>query len=113
MSVQIERIQQGTVMVLVPDGALIEDDVPGFAEKVRVCLNHGNVRLILQMNKVPFIDSAGLEALVGLSGEAMALGGEMKMSSLTDIGRDILRATRLDNVIEVHDSTEAARRTFV
>ena len=104
---KIEKIQHGTVLVLVPDGALIEEDAPEFAERVRECLRAGSVRVIIQM------DSVGLETLLALYGEALALGGELKISAPTEIGRDILKATRLDHVIEVHDATPEARKTFV
>jgi len=43
----------------------------------------------------------------------MALGGELKISAPTEIGRDIFKATRLDNVVEIHESTPDARRSFV
>jgi anti-sigma B factor antagonist len=111
--VKFEQIQHGTVTVLVPDGALIEDEVPEFAQHVRQCFQGGHVRLVLQMNRVPFIDSAGLETLLALYGEAMAFGGELKVSSPTEIASDILRATRLNNVIEVYDATPDARRSFI
>ncbi|MFO7900898.1 MAG: STAS domain-containing protein [Planctomycetota bacterium] len=108
-----EHIQHGTVLVVVPDGALIEEESEGFASSVRRCFQGGNVKIILQMNNVPFIDSAGLETLVALYGEALGLGGEVKISSPTDIGRDILKATRIDSLIEVYDATPDARRSFV
>jgi anti-sigma B factor antagonist len=109
----MEQIQHGTVLVLVPDGALIEEEVEDFARRVRECFQAGNVKIVVQMNNVPFIDSAGLEALVALYGESTALGGELKVSAPTEIGRDIFKATRLNNVIEVHNSTPDARRSFV
>ncbi len=111
--IKVEQIQHGTVLVLVPDGALIEEEAEEFAETVRECFQGGNVRLVLQMNNVPFVDSAGLETLLALYGEALALGGELKLSAATDIGGDILTATRLDNVLEVYASTPDARRSFV
>ncbi len=110
---KIERIQHGTVLVLVPSGALIEEEIEDFARQVRSCFQAGNVKVVLQMNNVPFMDSAALETLLALYGEAMALGGELKISAPTEIGRDILKATRLSNVIDVYDSTPDARRSFV
>ena len=110
---KVEHIQHGTVLVLVPDTALIEDETEQFAARVRECFQAGNVKIVLQLNNVPFIDSVGLETLLVLYGEAMAFGGELKLSAPTDIGRDILRATRLDNVLELHGSTPDARRSFV
>ncbi len=110
---KIEQIQHGTVLVLVPDAALIEEEAEDFAVRVRDCFQAGNVKIVLQMNNVPFIDSAGLETLLALYGEAMALGGELKISAPTEIGRDIFKATRLDNVVEIHESTPDARRSFV
>jgi anti-sigma B factor antagonist len=110
---KIEQIQHGTVLVLVPDGALIEEDTEEFTRRVRDCFQAGNVKIVLQLNNVPFIDSAGLETLLVLYGEALGLGGELKLSAPTDIGRDILTATRLNNVLETHASTPDARRSFV
>ena len=110
---KIEQIQHGTVLVLVPDCALIEEETEEFAGRVRECFEAGNVKIVVQLNNVPFIDSAGLEMLLVLYGEALALGGEFKISAPTDIGRDILTATRLNNVFEVHGATSDARRSFV
>ncbi len=110
---KLEQVQHGTVLVIVPDGALIEEDAEEFIRRVRECLQAGNVKIVLQLNSVPFIDSKGLEALLVLYGEAMASGGEIKISAPTDIGRDILKATRLDNVFEVYGATPDARRSFV
>jgi len=111
--VKIEQIQQGTILVLVPDGALVEEETQEFIGRVRECFQAGNVKIVFQLNNVPFVDSAGLEALLILYGEALAVGGEIKVSAPTDIGRDILKATRLQNVIEVYSSTPEARRSFV
>ncbi len=110
---KIEQIQHGTVVVLVPDGALIEEEAENFAHRVRDCFQAGSVKIVLQLNNVPFIDSVGLATLLVLYGEALGLGGELKLSAPTDIGRDILTATRLSNVIEMHTSTPDARRSFV
>ena len=110
---KIEHIQHGTVLVLVPDGALIEEEAEDFARQVRTCYQSSNVKIVLQFNNVPFIDSSGLETLLVLYGEAMAFGVELKISAPTDITRDILKATRLNNVIEMHASTPEARRSFV
>lgn len=110
---KIEKIQHGTVIVMVPAGALVEEEVEDFAKQLRECLQNGNTKIILQMNNVPFVDSVGLESILALYGEAMSLGGELKISAPTEIGRDILKATRLNNLIEVHASTPDARRSFV
>jgi len=57
---KMEQIQHGTVTVLVPDGALIEEEADDFSRRVRERLQSGSVRVVLQLNHVPFIDSAGL-----------------------------------------------------
>lgn len=96
-----------------PSGALIEEEIEDFAQQVRSCFQAGSVKVVLQMNNVPFMDSAALETLLALYGEAMTLGGEIKISAPTEIGRDILKATRLSGIIDVYDSTPEARRSFV
>lgn len=67
-------------------------------------------RTVLDMGRVGFVDSSG--ALVGLTKPARERGGDLKLTALSPDLDTILELTRLDRVFEIHDSVDAAVRSF-
>ncbi|HUW32150.1 MAG TPA: STAS domain-containing protein [Planctomycetota bacterium] len=110
---KIEQSQQGTVLVLTPFGALVDSDSTHFADLLRKHLDKGNVKIIMDMNAVPFIESAGLQMLLDASEDAAACGGGLRIVNPSDIVRDILMATRLNSRIEMHKELADARRSLL
>ena len=62
--------------------------------------------IVLVLDKLDFIDSSGLGALVRLAGNARALGGDIKLWALPPPILKILHVTNLHRVLETHE-TEA------
>jgi anti-sigma B factor antagonist len=62
--------------------------------------------IVLALDKLEFVDSSGLGALVRLAGNARALGGDVKLCALPPPILKILRVTNLHRVFETHE-TEA------
>jgi len=110
---KIEQSQQGTVLVLTPFGALVDSDSTQLGDLLRKHLDKGNVRIIVDMNAVPFIESDGLEKLLNVSEDAIACGGGLRIVNPSDIVRDILLATRLNTKIEMHRELADARRSLL
>ena len=110
---KIEQSQQGTMAVLVPVGALIDEDRLQLAEALQKCLDKGNAKIIVDMNGVPFVESEGLELLLDISEAASAAGGGLRVVNPSDIVRDILLATRLAGTIEIHKDLTDARRSLL
>ena len=69
-------------------------------------------RVVLDMGRVGFVDSSGVGALVGLMNSARERGGDLKLTALSPDLDTILELTRLDRVFEIHDSVDAAVRSF-
>ena len=110
---KVEEVRQGTVLVLKPVGAIIEDDMEVFRRAVDEQLSNGNTRLVLDFSEVPFIDSQGLEALLDLSDQAQMFGGGIRIANCSEISRDILVATRMIGKIQVFDEVPEARKSFL
>ena len=66
---KIVEKQQGAVIVLKPEGPLIESAVLEFKQRVLKTLAQSMGRFIVDMSAVPYVDSAGLEGLVFVSEE--------------------------------------------
>ena len=110
---KIEQSQQGTVLVLTPNGALVDADQKQLAEVLSKHIEKGNVKIIVDMNAVPFIDSEGLEMLLDNAELAAGSGGGLRIVNPSEIVRDILLATRLNTRIEVFGDLLDARRSLL
>ncbi len=71
-------------------------------------IKQGNVKLVLDMAEVSYLDSAGLGILMISSGRAQKAGGALRVAGLTDRVREVLRLTHADEVLPVFDTVDAA-----
>ena len=110
---KIEQSQQGTVLVLTPAGALVDNDRTQLAELLTKHLERGDIKIIVDMNAVLFIESEGLEMLLDTAENAAAAGGGLRIASPSDTVGEILAATRLNTRIEVHKQLADARRSLL
>ncbi|MBA4018359.1 MAG: anti-sigma factor antagonist [Pirellula sp.] len=70
------------------------------------------IQIVLDIDDVEQIDSAGLTALVNAQENLRALGGDLKISTDSAVNRKILEITRLDQQLEVFDSVIDAVKSF-
>jgi len=99
-------------MVLKPDAALVQDDTKRFRKAVEEHYTNGNLRVVIDLADVPFIDSEGLEALLDLAEHAHVAGGGLRIASPCDISSDILVATRIGSRIQVYSDVSEARKSL-
>lgn len=65
-------------------------------------------RLVADLREVRFLDSTGVGALVGIRREAAARGAQIVLVSHENQVARVLRMLRLDAVIPIHPTVEAA-----
>lgn len=70
------------------------------------------IQIVLDIDDVEQIDSAGLTALINSQEQLRALGGDLKISTDSAVNRKILEITRLDQQLEVFDSVIDAVKSF-
>ena len=67
-----------------------------------------NPRLLIDMSGVPFVDSAGLGALIGGIRRARELGGDVAVSCSRPTLTRLLRTTGFDRIVTVTETIEEA-----
>lgn len=70
------------------------------------------IQIVLDIDDVEQIDSAGLTSLVNAQESLRALGGDLKISTDSAVNRKILEITRLDQQLEVFESVIDAVKSF-
>ena len=76
------------------------------------CCTRGQPRVVLDLQHVPLIDSAGLEALLDSRDECVRRAGTMHLATPNRLCRDILRVTGLDHQFSIFDDVISAVGSF-
>jgi len=71
-------------------------------------LGENRADVALDCKAVAYIDSKGLELLLGMNERLQQRGGVLKLVGLNAVCRDILLATRLVNVLKIHQDLHGA-----
>jgi anti-sigma B factor antagonist len=80
--------------------------------KVKGLFEEGYKKVILNMDGITLIDSAGLGALVGLYYDARSRGVSLRLCHLGSKFKDLLHMTKLYTVFDVSDTQADALRLF-
>jgi anti-sigma B factor antagonist len=79
---------------------------------VNSLLDKGNKKILLDLSGVEYIDSSGLGELVRTHSTLKKQDGQLKMVNLSRKVQDLLKATRLHEVCDVHGDEASAVHSF-
>ena len=101
------------VMVLDLRGRLVlGEETLALRERIKRLVAAGHKRIVLNLEELAYMDSSGLSALISGFVSVRNQGGELKLLKLTQRVSDLMQITKLSTVFEIHDTMEAAQRSF-
>ena len=111
---QIEQRTSGDVAIVGISGdiTLSKGGDVLLKDKIQSLLQQGHRKIVLDMGKVSYVDSAGLGQLVQVYATTSHLGGSLKLLNLTKRLRDLLVLTKLLTVFDAYDSESEAIGSF-
>ncbi len=107
MDLSLETRQVDGHTIVAVGGEIDVYTAPKLRDKITELVNAGNHSLIIDMEKVEFLDSTGLGVLVGGLKKIRAQDGTMSLVCSQDRLLKIFRITGLAKVFTIH-STEAS-----
>jgi anti-sigma B factor antagonist len=81
-------------------------------DKIQSLLQQGKKKLLLDLGKVSYVDSAGLGQLVQVYATAKHHGGALKLVNLTKRLKDLLVVSKLLTVFDSYESEAEAVASF-
>jgi anti-sigma B factor antagonist len=81
-------------------------------DAVRQTLERGRNKIVLNLAEVVYVDSSGLGELVHSLTSVRRGGGQLKLSNLQALMRDLIQITRLYSVFEVFPDEQSAVNSF-
>lgn len=110
---EIDERALGDVMILDLKGKLtIGEGDELLKEKVNSVIQQGHKKLLLNLEGVPYVDSAGLGEIVRTYTTVSRQGGKLKLLNLTKRIKDLLAITKLLTVFESFESEQDAVKSF-
>jgi len=75
-------------------------------------LEAGQLQLLLDLSDLEYLNSSGLNLIIGMLTRARNAGGELIICGLSAKARQLMVATRLDSVFKIHGSLADALTHF-
>jgi len=81
---------------------------PGVTESLNAMIKKRPQRIVIDLSRATYIDSAGMAALILAMQEVEAYGGKFFLSGLQETLRLIFETSRLDRIFQIFPDVDAA-----
>jgi len=102
-----EKKEQGA-MILELNGRLDAVTAPGFGEKVLQVIEGGENKLVLALEGLEYVSSAGLREFLKAAKKMKSVGGKIALCSMKDYVREIFDMSGFASLIPIKDSVDQA-----
>jgi anti-sigma B factor antagonist len=101
------------VTVVAMDGRIVlGEESNALREKVKGLIAEGKKKIVLNMDNITFIDSAGLGTLVSAHHSAKAQGASLRLCHLGTKFTEVLQITKLMTIFDVYNTEAEAVSSF-
>lgn len=108
LDIQVRRLRSANTAVLTCQGQLVRDNADLLNKEMQRLLTSHISDLLVDLQQLKFIDSAGIGALLAAFKRGQATGGRVAICAPSTAVRRTLELARLDRVFPIFDSVEAA-----
>ena len=113
MPIKSKTILDGKIAIIELRGSLIGDEgTAEFRAEVSDFIEQGNKNLIINLEKVNYINSSGIGALIAAHASYVNNGGEVLLTGASRNIQNLFAITKLVEVFKVHDRLDDAIETF-
>jgi anti-anti-sigma factor len=104
---------QGAVDVITGGDRISGEHVSELNALLETRVEHGQPRIVLDLQSIALIDSAGLELLLDFQEKCQRMGGALKLANVGVLCREVLKATGVGARFEMFRDSGGAVRSFV
>lgn len=113
MALKITSREVDGVTVLALDGRIVlGEESNALREKVKTLVAEGKKKIVLNMDGITFIDSAGLGTLVAAHHSAKGQGASLRLCHLGTKFQEVLQITKLMTIFDVYNTEAEAVASF-
>ena len=110
---KLKSKKKGEVWLIEVEGSIKSGMEFDLAEKLEFCLREVDVpKFIIDLKKVPFINSAVLGIFLNVFRESEKFNGRFSLCNISNEVDNLLEITKLDSVFEIFKNQEEALDSF-
>ncbi len=110
MNVEVQR-QDGNLIALV-EGAVDGNNAAHFQSVLQDAVQEGDNAMVLDMEKLTYISSAGLRVLLLVAKDLQKKGAPFAICSLSGQVMELFTVSGFDQIIAIHDTRDLALASF-
>lgn len=110
---KIERQEIGTIEVLNPVGAIVDDEVPEFRKLLLERVRGTNPRVVVSLQDVPYMDSEAIETLLDATDELASRAMVLKLAAVSSTCRELFGLTGTTDQFVFFADIQDAVRSFL
>ncbi|MCF8104178.1 MAG: STAS domain-containing protein [Desulfohalobiaceae bacterium] len=99
--------EQG-VMTIKVSGRLDAGNAPEFEKECANCLDEGDTHLLVGLEDLEYISSAGLRSILSTGKKLKARGGDLILCSLNGMVQEVFDISGFSSIFSIYDTMEAA-----
>ena len=109
----ITERKAGDVTIIDVEGRVtLEEGADEFRELTRTVIREGQIKLVINLEKVPYIDSTALGEIIRCYTTLTRLGGGLKLLGVGPTVHRLLVITRLLSIFDLFDEQAEALKSF-
>ncbi len=106
-----ERVVGGVTILSVSGRVTSRENAVLLKDTINGAVQRGHLHVALDLQRVSYIDSCGLGAIVGGHTIMSLQGGRLLLLNVAECLRDLFRVMKLETVLEIFDSEQEAVRS--
>ncbi len=105
-------IVDGDILTIKLKGDLDAATKPEFDRMVLTHVAAGHSKIIIDCQRMGYVSSVGIGSLVALQARLRRKGGVVKLAAIQGPVMQVLKAVRLDKLLDIYGDLEFARKSF-
>ena len=109
---EINRRETGDIVIFDINGEIDLYNAPEIKEKIKDELNKNKVNVIINLDRVSYIDSSGIGVLISSLSNLKKIGGALKLINVYASVRKVFELTKLTSFFDIYDNEDDAITAF-
>jgi anti-sigma B factor antagonist len=111
---QLNEQVHGDVVVLTPSGVTIGDEeIDKLRDRIRGLIGEGFLKVVLDLEKTRWINSAGLGSMIASLTSLTNKGGDLRLAKISDRIQSLFLITQLVKVFKTFETVDRAVASYL
>ncbi|MEI7825661.1 MAG: STAS domain-containing protein [Chlorobiaceae bacterium] len=104
----IEASKESAAMVVTVTGRLDAVTFSGYEQKINALIAEGETKFVIDLEKLEYISSAGLRALLATAKRIKAKSGQILLANISGPVKEVFDLSGFGTIFQLYDSVESA-----